>query len=362
MPLSKLYIVHQTPATAGAEDGVSDRYSRIKKTMLDTKKYIVPVVEPPKQSSMPLAKTMHKPLLICNAKGEASASKSDQATVSSKNNEGEKNPKKGNTASIATEATIVSSAPAPKKKRKRQFNPNQLKPITTISSWILQDYFWEIEKQLNLIKLLPGRIVSSNPPKLRKYEFFKNQVKSATSRISLVFEEILKKIHDALHVRDVQIGLSWLEAVTFELFSAMNEIFKIHSPFATTLFKGLAYTWHRAFQIGSMMWDSKLQPKFTKKGDIDWRPSKNEENLLFMRFSDNNLFVKSQYVDMFRIWYSQAFYTLEAFVWKCNNESVPSGAIASASAEVNTSDAYQKKATCISQLVETVNKIKKMKP
>ena len=61
MPLSKLYIVYQTSATAGAEDGVSDRYSRIKKTMLDTKKYIVPVVEPPKQSSMPLAKTMHKP-------------------------------------------------------------------------------------------------------------------------------------------------------------------------------------------------------------------------------------------------------------------------------------------------------------
>ena len=110
------------------------------------------------------------------------------------------------------------------------------------------------------------------------------------------------------------------------------------------------------------MWDSKLQPKFTKKGDIDWRPSKNEENLLFMRFSDNNLFVKSQYVDMFRIWYSQAFYTLEAFVWNCSNESVPSGAIASASAKVNTSDAYQKKANCVSQLVETVNTIKKMKP
>ena len=33
MPLSKLYIVHQTPKTAGAEDGVSDRYGRIKKTM-----------------------------------------------------------------------------------------------------------------------------------------------------------------------------------------------------------------------------------------------------------------------------------------------------------------------------------------
>ena len=175
------------------------------------------MVEPPKQSSVAPAKPMHKPLLAGNGKGEVPASKSDQATISSKDDEGEKNPKKGNTAA-ATEATIVSSGTCSQKKRKRQFNPNQLKPITTISSWILQDYFWEIEKQLNLIKLLPGRIVSSNPPKLRKYEFFKNQVKSATSRISLVFEEILKKIHDALHVRDVQIGLSWLEAVTLNYF------------------------------------------------------------------------------------------------------------------------------------------------
>ena len=360
MPLSKLYIVHQSPKTTGAEDGVSDRYARIKKTMLDTKKYIIPVVEPPNQSPAQPAKTMDKVSPADNLKSEASSSKTDKTAIA--NNDSEKNSNEGNKASGAAGEKKVSSAPAPKKKRKRQFNPNQLKPITTISSWALQDYFWEIEKQMNLIKLLPGRVVSSNPPKLRKYEFFKNQMKSATSRICLVFEEILKKIHDALHVRDVQIGLSWLEAVTFELFSSINEIFKIHSPFATTLFKGLAYTWHRAFQIGSMMWDSRLQPKFTKKGDIDWRASKNEKNLLFLRFSDNNLFVKSQYVDMFRIWYSQAFYTLEAFVWNCNKESVPSGAMASASAEVNTSDSYQKKANCIRQLVETVNTIKGMKP
>ena len=131
MPLSKLYIVHQTPKTAGAEDGVSDRYGRIKKTMLDTKKYIVPVVEPPKQSSVAPAKPMHKPPLAGNGKGEVPASKSDQATISSKDDESEKNPKKGNTASIVTEATIVSSAPAPKKSGNGssiRTNLNQLLP------------------------------------------------------------------------------------------------------------------------------------------------------------------------------------------------------------------------------------------
>ena len=42
-----------------------------------------------------------------------------------------------------------------------------------------------------------------------------------------LFEEILKKIKDALDVKEVQYGLSWLEAVTFEIFSTIDEIFKI---------------------------------------------------------------------------------------------------------------------------------------
>ena len=155
--------------------------------------------------------------------------------------------------------------------------------------WTLQDYFHEVEKQMNLIKLLPNRTITESLPRCSRFELFKNQVRSASSRFAIIFEEILKKIHDAVHIKEVQVGLSWLEAVTFEIFSAIDEVFMIHPLFASTLCKGLMYTWERAFSIGSMIWDSSIQPKFTKQGNIDWRKNNHETNLVYLRFSDKNL-------------------------------------------------------------------------
>eukprot|EP00943_MAST-04B_sp_MAST-4B-sp1_P000223 g223.t1 len=417
MPVSKVYIVHQAPKTTGTillkgsnlkiEDGISNRYIRIKRTMENIKKFIVPVVVEPvpppitpakikevergkndtaavKATTTPDSKIAQTPLTTVT-NGDAKEIKvvptplenvdgrnqkgSDTSVSTHKDTETPKSAKeKSETKEI--EQTVPTDAVVIKKKRKRRtkFNPNQLKRIGTIMQWSLEDYFHEVEKQMNVIKLLPSKIITENPPRQSRFEVFKNKFKSASSRLALIFEEILKKIHDAVHIKEVQVGLSWLEAVTFEIFSAIDEVFMIHPLFASTLCKGLMYTWERAFSIGSMIWDSNIQPKFTKQGNIDWRKNNHKANLVYLRFSDKNLSVKDQYVDNFCAWYSQAFYTLQALVWhisiqnKNNNARSPPGINTdnhNTSSTVATDDIKQ---ICINELVETVARIKKIIP
>lgn len=359
---NKLYIVHQPPKSGeqgtillkGAdlriEDGISNRYIRIKRTMEKIKKSIVPIVKAPQPTSMEAKTTLTSPM------PEVATRKSLRNAEERSNNEVAINETKDNNNK---------TQPGMTKKRKRvtNFNPNQLKGANTMKGWILQDYFHETEKQFNIVKLLPAKVINFNPPTIRKYDKFKFGIKSATSRIASTFEEILKKIKDALDVKEVQYGLSWLEAVTFEIFSTIDEIFKIHSPFACAVLNGLMYTWERVFEIGSMIWDVNRQPKFTKSGDINWKKSNHQRNLLFLRFSDNNLAVKPEYIDMFRVWYSQAFYTLQAMVWRCHIQNKNDNNDNSSSINgTNSVDKNAMKDDCINKLVETVTKVKAMKP
>ena len=201
------------------------------------------------------------------------------------------------------------------------------KPLATLVKWNLKDYFEQTQYHIDSLDSMAKRI-SCQKPSLKCLKSFAKSLTQSKSNLSRILEAILEKIRESRHESVVRVGLSWLEALTYEIFCGLEMLFLLDQDFLKSLIEALAYVWTTCFERGSMVWIPSLRPDYLGSGGKTFTWENGVTSMLFLKMCEKSSpDVAEEREGAFKTYFLQAKDTLETLIWEINNDERECGSI-----------------------------------